>query len=197
MPKDATRHEVYSDYARSLIRQKARQLSRRGDFSRSDEEDIAQELTLHLLSQAERFDASRASLKTFVTHVVNSCVAMILRERWRQKRVPKNDAEIQSLEVTVDVRDEPPVALWDVISPADVERRTGGRSRSNSDVHDEAEAVAQVLRGLPDEDLDICERLKVGSQSSVARDLDISRQKLRRLISNMREHFEQAGLGRG
>ena len=196
MPKDATRPEVFSDYARSLIRLKASQLSRRADFSRSDEEDIAQDLTLHLLSQAQHFDPSRAALKTFVTHVVNSCVAMILRERWRQKRVPDHGAEIQSLETTVDVPDEPPVALWATISVADIERRTGATSKLDAEVHDEAEALDHAMQSLSEEDRELCERLKVGSQSSVARDLEISRRKLRTLISNLRPHFERSGLGR-
>ncbi len=195
MAKDSTRHEVFSDYARTVIRLKARQLSRRADFSRSDEEDIAQDLTLHLLSQAEHFDPSRASLKTFVTHVVNSCVAMILRERWRQKRVPDHGAEIQSLETMVDVPDEPPVALWATISVADIERRTGGHSRSDTDVHDEAEALDQAMQGLPIEDRDVCERLKFGSRASVARDLQISRRKLGTILSSVRQQFERAGLG--
>ena len=145
MPKDATRPEVFSDYARNVIRLKARQLSRRADFSRSDEEDIAQDLTLHLLSQAQHFDPSRASLKTFVTHVVNSCVAMILRERWRQKRVPAHGAEIQSLETMVDVPDEPPVALWATVCVTDIERRTGATSKSDVEVHDEAEALDHAM----------------------------------------------------
>ena len=196
MPKEATRHEVFSDYARTVIRLKARQLSRRADFSRSDEEDIAQDLTLHLLSQAEHFDPSRASLKTFVTHVVNSCVAMILRERWRQKRVPDHGAEIQSLETMVDVPDEPPVALWATISVADIERRTGATSKSDVEVYDETEALDHAMQSLSEEDRELCERLKVGSRASVARDLQISRRKLGTLISNLRQQFEQSGLSR-
>ena len=195
MAKDTKRHEVFSDYARTLIRLKARQLSRRADFSRSDEPDIAQDLTLHLLCQAEHFDPSRASLKTFVTHVVNSCVAMILRERWRQKRVPDHGAEIQSLETMVDVPDEPPVALWATISVADIERRTGATSKSDVEVHDEAEALDHAMQSLSDEDRQLCERLKVGSRASVARDLQISRRKLGTILSSVRQQFERAGLG--
>ncbi len=195
MAKDTTRHEVYSDYARTVIRLKARQLSRRADFSRSDEDDITQDLTLHLLSQAEHFDPSRASLPTFVSHVVNSCVAMILRERWRQKRVPDHRAEIQSLETMVDVPDEPPVALGDMISLGDIERRTGGSTKSDAEVHEEVAALEHAMQSLPVEDRDVCERLKVGSRASVARDLQISPRKLRSVISSVRQHFERAGLG--
>ena len=194
MAKDTNRHEVYSDYARTLIRLKARQLSRRADFSRSDEDDIAQDLTLHLLCQAEHFDPSRASLKTFTSHVVNSCVAMILRERSRQKRAPGNGVEVQSLETMVDVPDEPPVALWATISVADIERRTGGTSKSDSEVHDEFESLDLAIQGLPTEDREVCERLKVDSHAGTARELKISRRKLRTLVGGIREQFERAGL---
>ena len=188
-------HGVYSDYARTLIRIKARQLSRRADFSRSDEDDIAQDLTLHLLCQAQHFDPSRASPNTFVTHVVNSCVAMILRERWRQKRVPDNGTQVQSLESLVNVPDGPPVALGETISLGDAERRTGAAAKSAAELCDDAEAFDHALQSLPAADRDVCERLKAGSRASVARDLRISRRKLRTHISNVRQQFERAGLG--
>ena len=189
-------HGVYSDYARTLIRIKARQLSRRADFSRSDEDDIAQDLTLHLLCQAQQFDPSRASAKTFVTHVVNSCVAMILRERARQKRMPDNGTQVQSLESLVNVPDGPPVTLGETISLHDVQRRTGAVSKSEAEVRDNAEAFHHAMQSLPTAVREVCERLKVGSRASVAREMHMSRRRLAAMLAHARQQLEKAGLGR-
>ena len=48
----STRPAILTDYAKNLIRIKACQLSCRPEFSRSDRDDITQELWLHLLSKA-------------------------------------------------------------------------------------------------------------------------------------------------
>ena len=85
----ASRHdEFFNDYARTLIRVKAKQLVRRPGFSRSDQEDVEQDLFLHLLRQVQHFDPTRGSLNTFVARVVNSAAAMLVRERGRNKRSP-------------------------------------------------------------------------------------------------------------
>src|SRR5690606_18928212 len=77
---------ILTEYAQNLIEFKARQLSRRWDFSQSDREEIQQELWLAVVDQAERFDSERASLDTFIDRVVNTAVRGILRNRERQKR---------------------------------------------------------------------------------------------------------------
>ena len=59
-------HGIVTEYARTLIRVKAKQIVRRPGFSRSDQEDIEQDLVVHLLCQAERFDPERGSLNTFM-----------------------------------------------------------------------------------------------------------------------------------
>ena len=61
---------VENEYARTSIRVKAKQLSRRKDFGTSCREDIEQDLWLHLLGQAARFDGDRSSLNTFIDRVV-------------------------------------------------------------------------------------------------------------------------------
>jgi hypothetical protein len=61
---------VENEYARTSIRVKAKQLNRRKDFGSSYREDIEQDLWLHLLGQAARFDGDRSSLNTFIDRVV-------------------------------------------------------------------------------------------------------------------------------
>jgi DNA-directed RNA polymerase specialized sigma24 family protein len=65
---------------------KARQLCRRRDFGRSCREDIEQDLWLHLLTQAAKFDGDRSSLNTFIDRMVNSAAAALVRSREREMR---------------------------------------------------------------------------------------------------------------
>jgi len=72
MQSAEVRDRVLTEYAESSIRVKARQLTRRPEFNRSDREDLEQELWLALLSQAGQYDPKRASLHTFIDRVVAS-----------------------------------------------------------------------------------------------------------------------------
>jgi DNA-directed RNA polymerase specialized sigma24 family protein len=81
MSKAFDPQEIVTEYARTLIRVKAKQIVRRPGFSRSDQADVEQDLVVHLLCQAEHFDPERASLNTFIARVIDSAVAMLVRER--------------------------------------------------------------------------------------------------------------------
>ena len=52
---------LFTQYAQSCIKVKARQLSRRSEFSRSDEGDLENDLWVSLLKKAECFDPDRSS----------------------------------------------------------------------------------------------------------------------------------------
>jgi len=182
-------NEVCNEYASTLIRVKARQLIRRPGFSRSDEGDIVQKLNLHLLRQAQHFDPTRSSLNTFIARVVDSAVAMLLRDRGRLKRAPADGTEIQSLEVMVEVRGEPPTPLWATISLADLDRRTGGLSQPNTAIFENAEAFAAAMESMSPEHRDICCRILGGSRAG------LSRRKVRAAMVVIRQHFERAGFG--
>ena len=182
-------------YARSLIRYKACQLCRRPGFSRSDAEDLAQDLTLALLRKAHLYDPARgASYDTFADRVIDSAARMILRARRQLKRAPGFAA--QSLDTgTADVRGRH-VPLADRV--ADTDPRTGRAADGGPDTPggDDAEAVARALAGLPPHLLAVAERLKHGSVASAARDLGVSRRRVYAAVALIRRRFEGAGLGR-
>ena len=73
-------------YVTSLIRSKAGRLSRSSGFQRSEQGDLEQELTSHILKQAGHYDPARGSVNTFIDRVVTSAVAMVIRDRRRLKR---------------------------------------------------------------------------------------------------------------
>jgi|694.fasta_scaffold27963_7 hypothetical protein len=73
--------EVCTDYARNLIRIKAKQVVRGRGFNRSELPDIEQELFFHLIKQAPNFDPKRSALNTFIAKVVDSAAGMVVRAR--------------------------------------------------------------------------------------------------------------------
>ncbi len=189
-------HEVCTEYARTLIRVKARQLIRRPGFCRSDQEDVEQDLFLHLLGQAQHFDPDRSSLNTFIARVVDSAVAMLVRERGRIKRSPAGDAKVQSLEVKVEQTEGPPVPLWAIISIADLQRRTGTTSLPDAEKYELAEDVANSIASLSPEQQEVCRSLMERNLTATKRELGMSRRSFDAAMECIRDHFAQAGLAK-
>lgn len=192
MGSPPARDAVLTAYAQSLIKYKARQLSRKPGFSRSDEDDLAQELTARLLSKAHLFDPSRGSVNTFADRVLHSATAMILRERRRQKRAAGFAA--QSLDGPRTGSDEGVGSLRDMLTDADLRRRIGVVADEQHRTELLA-AVRQAIRLLPAEEQEICRRLLETPAARVARELGISRRQLGNVIQRIRTQFESEGLG--
>ena len=86
----APSHEFHSDPSvRTIIKKKARQLCRRSECSRSDFDDLCQEMHLHLLRKAHLFDPARACPMAFAQQAINSYAAMHLRAAcWFFRSIP-------------------------------------------------------------------------------------------------------------
>jgi RNA polymerase sigma factor (sigma-70 family) len=174
---------------------KARQLVRRPGFNRSETGDVEQDLFLHLLNQAQQFDPTRGSLNTFIARVIDSAVAMLIRERRREKRTPEAGVVVQSLEVMVDQQDGPPAPLGATLSQADAERRTGGDSMSAIDLFELADDVAHLIDALPPDLQAVCRARMDRNRKETERDLNLSHRNYDAAIEQIREHFAQGGFG--
>ena len=194
MPQAFDPQEIVTEYARTLIRVKAKQIVRRPGFSRSDQADVEQDLVVHLLCQAQHFDPNRGALNTFISRVVESAVAMLVRDRGRAKRSPTDDAELQSLADMVPQPDGPPEPLARLISQHDLERRTGGASLTDAQIVEMVADVASVIPTLPPELQEVCRSLLSRNRSETEAELGISRRGLAAAIAAIREHFEKSGL---
>jgi len=186
---------IYTEYAQTLIRVKARRLVRRTEFRELQSGDIENALALHLLNQAEQFDPSRGSLNTFIARVIDSAVAMLVRKRGRNKRAPATGV-IQSLEVMVDQADGPPAPLGATLSQADAERRTGGRSMSGIDLFELADDVAHLIEALPSDLQAVCRARMDRNRKETESDLGLSRRDYDAAIEQIREHFAQGGFNK-
>ena len=186
---------ILTDYAKNLIEFKARQLSRRRGMGQADREEIQQELWLAVVNQADHFDPARASLDTFIDRVVNTAVAMILRDRERQKRA--NGFQAVSLDAVSKDDDRSKQPLAAKITEDDHHRRLGTERRDECADREQAEAVATALGHMPPEVNNVCRRVMGGSISSAADELKTSRRQIRKSLAEARPHVESAGIDKG
>ena len=191
MRDSRTTESVLTDYAKTLIRCKARQLVRRPGFSRSDTDDLEQEFWLTLVNQAHNFDPDRGSINTFVDRVVNSSIQMVLRDRRRKKRA--NDFRTCSVDAAPDQNGGSPEPLRASLGESDRCRRIGTVSEDDVRRHDEADAVEHVLGVIPDHLREVCRLVMGGSIASAASELETSRRQIRKALADARPYFERAG----
>jgi len=187
-------NEVCNEYAQTLIRVKAKQVVRQPGFCRSDQQDVEQDLMVHLLGQAENYDPERGSINTFVARVVDTGVAMLVRDRNRLKRRPEEGVEIESLEARVDQVSGPPAMLSSLISPDDLHRRTGARTLSDTQLYDLAESVTHVIETMPPELQQVCRSLLTRNRTETERSLGLSRRRFGTLVAEIRQYYAEAGL---
>ena len=181
-----------TEYVQKLISIKARQLVRKPGFSRSDQPDVEQELVAHILKAAHLFDPARGSVRTFIAQVVDSAVAMILRDRRRLKRAA--GFRVLSLADPAFSGTDRESTLAETIENADLRRRCGGACRRDDEDRVRTIDLAQILAGLPPHLQEMAVWLKEESEAAVARDLGISRRQVRKAVAQIREAFEAAGL---
>lgn len=186
-----SRDAVLTAYVQSLIQFKARQLCRKPGFSRSDQDDLAQELTLRLLEKAHLYDPNRgASVDTFADRVVNSAVRMILRDRRRLKRAPGIGA--LSLDTTAVLVNSKPVLLSDMVQRSDRDRLTLTTQPESDDLRHISGAVNTLAEDLAN----IARRIMAGDTvAAIAREMGVSRRQIYSAIRQIRLHFQNSGLG--
>ena len=179
-------------YAVGLIKYKAKRLIGQAGFTRSDCEDIEQELILDLLRRLPKYNPRRAQRNTFIARVVEHRVATLIEAQtagirdYRRCRCSLNDRfedeEGRSVE-RVDTFDQEDYLL-----------RTGAQSRPSDELSALAIDVAAVLEGLPPELRDLCQRLEAETVTEISRDTGVPRGTIYESIKELREIFEDAGL---
>jgi len=167
------KYDHLNEYARTLIRVKASQLARRPEFSKSDADDIEQDLALQIYLKINQYDSSRSSLNTFLARVVDSSVAMMIRDRGRLKRgggVQKQHS-------------------IDHNTPLPATSSEQGHLSTSLD-------VASVLDQLPTELRQICCELMIEKRSKVLKRRKTSSRQFVSSLKFIREHFHKNGINR-
>ncbi len=186
-----TQDLVLTPYARNLISYMARRLKPKRVFRRESQEDLEQDLLAYLLSRAQLYDPNRGSPNTFADRVLRSGIAMILRDRLRQKRAP--EVENVSLERSKIKVDEYPSSLRDVLTESDLHR---SRATVDEQLRQERiDSVRELLESLSPQDQELCFLRMSGSEASVAREMGMTTRQVRCALSRIRNRFAAGGFG--
>ena len=189
MSSDELREAIVSEYARAAIRAKAARLSRLPGFQRRDQEDLEQELVVHLLVRLQGFEPERASINTFIDRVLDSAVRMELRRAHRLKRGQGRRPE--SLD-----SDTPTGPMRDAVPQDAHSRRTGATSADRRDEQTDRDAIQAALDSLPDNLRGLSERLMEIGKTRLAAELGISPRQVGNLIEQILPTLVRAGFGR-
>ncbi len=193
-PKRSTYGQsIVSDpFTVTLIRIKARQLCRRSDFSRSDCDDLQQDMRLYLLEKAHLFDPVRGNIEAFVTKALSTWVAMRLRYRSREKR--RESYKVLSLERTRVECDGDITALGAILVEEDGRRLSQVYTMPAAERFELREAVDHAMANLDPKDREMLAHVAEHGVARAARAFGVSRRQVGNAVARAREHFEKAGL---
>ena len=172
------------DYARDLIKNKARQIIGKAGFKASDLDDIEQELALDLIVRLPKYDPRRARRTTFMARIVEHRISSLISERhaqcrdWRRCQTSLNEPACNSGD-----RDEEPLEAQVPDAPS-----------GSDNAADLLVDLQAVLPSLPDDMRDLWERLLKGNVRQVARDLGLSRTTPYGRMKKLRQFLAEAGL---
>lgn len=181
---DDRSHTGLNGYASGLIKFKARQLSRRSGFSRTDRSDIEQELWTDLCERLPRFDPAKASLNTFIARVVERKVISILRYHLAEMRSPARvEASLNDPVLDADGRD------------VDRHQTTPEATNTWQRLNDLRRDLADLREQLPPHLRAVMDALGLGGTiNSIATEMGISRRAAEKHVSELRRLFDDAGL---
>lgn len=179
---------INSEYAKTTIRCKARQLVGKAGFTSSDIEDIEQTLRTHLLQRLPSYDPAKAAPNTFVARMVDRKVKNMIRDR----NNPKRDYHRESCSIHEVISDSSGEStyLYETMDEAVI----AGRDRSPEESLDMSEDVLFVISTLPEDLRRIAEAVLAGTVRDAAKNLGISRTTLYKALRKMRPYFKHGDL---
>lgn len=177
---------------RRFIRSKVRKLVGRHGFTRSDRDDLEQELLLRLLKCLPQFDPDQGCNAAFDVMVVQRSVANIVRERKAAKR---DYRRVTSLNVVIaDNGDGGPTELGDTIARREQDARRCRAPRRPEELAQLVGDMAEIIGQLPTDLRELAEALKTQSVAEIARQKGVARTTLYGDIGKLRRRFEDVGL---
>ena len=177
-------------FAVKLIGIRARQLCRRRDFSKSDYDDLCQEMRAYLVEKAALFDPGRGNIEAFVTNALNTWVAMQLRHRDRRRR--RKSYETVSLDGTPIECEGDVVSLGSVLLPEDGRRMTQTDPISPTERLELRDALAHVMRRLDPKDRRLLAEVAEHGVAGASRNLGVSRRQIYNALARLRPMFKKA-----
>jgi RNA polymerase sigma factor (sigma-70 family) len=171
---------------RQLVRNKARQLLFRAGMRGQDEDDLIQELTLHLLKKLVRFDRTRGPLAAFARLALDSAAANLLRRGAVENRLRPVSLHSPSHAGGEDG------TLASVVGDPEYNARRRYHPPDAAGLADSELDLAEALDRLPPALRSLAENLALGKTlSEVAREQDVPRTTLNDRVRKLRSAFER------
>jgi RNA polymerase sigma-70 factor (ECF subfamily) len=186
------RYEGVDAYAAQLIRHKARRLVGVAGFVNGDIPDIEQELVLDVLARLERHDPRRSKRETFISNIVDHCIATLIEARKAGIRDYRQEAG--SIDERVGDEDGKVGESASVVSNPAYTRKALAFAQRDQELQSLLVDVKKLLAGLPPEERALCERLKTERVAEISRETGVPRGTVYGQIERIRKRFEKAGL---
>ena len=174
--------------AETFIRNEARKLIGNAGLTKSDLDDLCQELWVHVLTGLENFDSEKSSATTFILNIVKRRARTMRRDRSREWR----RSESFSLDMEYNDEEEGVTSFHNKISPET--NRLSSLHRSDVEQLELTMDVEQVISNLPIKLRRLCEALKTMGVKEAAKSLGINRRTVTRQIQIIRLHMKNHGL---
>lgn len=186
------KQQELSDYTRTLIRIKARQLVGKAGFTRDDIPDLEQEMMLALWERLPKFDSSKATLNTFSARIIEHKIQNIIRHRKQEIRDFRRES--YSLDDSIKGVDGQNIERADLVDKFKVDARRGLHRRTREEQSQLRVDVSIVLSKLPDDLRQVAEHLKTKTPTETAKALGTPRTTIYRHIEWLQAIFEDKGL---
>jgi len=174
-------------YAAQVVRLTTHVLIKRGRVPEADRQDVEQELMLDLLQRLPKFDASRASLRTFTARVVAHRATRIVAAVWAAREGARGAVSLHD-----EVRDVDGecVERWETLDVRD-DRRRSSAPHAAQDLRLDVDAA---LRGLPRETRELCAALLRDTVTEIARATGVARGSIWHRLQPVRARLRAAGV---
>lgn len=191
---DTNPFEGLDDYSVNLIRHKTRHLIGQTGYTKSDQEDIEQDLSLHLRQQLPKYDPRKGTLKTFVSIVLNNKVRTMASARLTsQFDFRQHDCSLDEM-VETGVGDR--VSRGEAIDAEEYLMATGQLNLRALDLVELRIDVRHAISLLPADLQSMCARLQEQTIVDIAREDGVSRHRIDEIRRRIAFLFLEHGLDR-
>ena len=180
-------------YIRTLIQVTVKKMIGLHGFSKSDQEELEQQIAFEVIRRRSKFDPVKAQENTFLARLVKHAVADIIAVR----KAGKRDYRREEGSLDQWMKDGADKWVWrgDTVTEESAGRRIGGPGALPEELRDLAIDMAAVATTLPDRLRTIYEHFKVcGSAQGVAQATGLHRSSVYDALAQIRQRFEEAGL---
>jgi len=189
----AERYEIVAHpFTVAHIEIKAQQLCRRADFSKSDFDDLCQDMRIYLMEKSHLLDPDRGCLEAFVTKTIKTWVAMRLRYH---KRTRRNGSHMAiSLEGTLVVYQGEIKSLGAVLLEEDGHRLTRIAPMSAMDRLELRDALDVAMQHLTANERALLHEVAENGIEPTAKSRGVSTRQIGNSLARIRQRIEKTGI---